>query len=229
MKNRNLFKLYNFCNFEMFPNDPSGSLDDFFNNFHCIFGVFFISEKVLVFIDAGFLSELSKHFGKREYLKFKINDFVNNLCLNNGFIPEKIFYYTLPPYQSNKPDKEQVERKEKYDSFRGSLIKEGIIFREGRIQRLKINNEFIYKQKGTDTLLTIDLSHIKEDYFDIKKIILISSDTDFCPVIEDIKKRRMKIILFTYFDRKRGSPFSLSNHLLKSCSKWIKLTEGDFR
>jgi uncharacterized LabA/DUF88 family protein len=188
-----------------------------------------MSEKVLIFIDAGFLSKLSKHLGGGEYIKFKIKNLVNNICSKHDFIPEKIFYYTAPPYQSNNPEIKEIQRKEKYDSFRSLLIKEGVIFREGRCQRLKIDNKFEYKQKGVDTLLTIDLSHVKEDYHLIKKIILLSSDTDFCPIIEDIKGRGLEVILFTYFDRKRGSPFSLSNHLLKSCSKWVRLKGEDFK
>jgi len=187
-----------------------------------------MSEKVLVFVDAGFLSKLSKHFGNGEYIKFKIINFVNRICSNNDFVAEKIFFYTAPPYQSNNPSKFDIARKEKYDSFKYFLTKENIIFREGRVQRLKIDGKFEYKQKGVDTLLTIDLSHVREDYPKIKKIVLVSSDTDFVPIIEDIKKRGLDIFLFTYFDRKRDSPFSLSNHLLKVCSRYIKLTKEDF-
>ena len=187
-----------------------------------------MADKVLIFIDAGFLSKLSKHLGEGEYIKFKIKDFVNNLSKKYDFQCEKIFYYTAPPYQSNNPPSSEVKRKEKYDSFRVSLIKEGIVFREGRCQKLKLNGKIEYKQKGVDTLLTIDLSHIKEDFPKIKKIILISSETDFVPVLEDIKKRGIEVVLFSYFDKKRGTPFSLSNHLLNSCSKYIRLTKNDF-
>jgi len=186
-------------------------------------------EKVLVFIDAGFLSKISKHLGEGNYIKFKIKNFVKNICSEGNFSPEKVFYYSAPPYQPYNPSMSERIRKDRYDSFKNVLVKENIIVREGRCQRLKINDKFEYKQKGVDTLLTIDLSHIKEDYSFIKKIILVSSDTDFCPIIEDIKKRGIKVILFTYFDRKRGSPFSLSNHLLKVCSKWIKLKKEDFK
>jgi len=86
-----------------------------------------------------------------------------------------------------------------------------------------------YSQKGVDTLLTIDLSHIKDDYPNIKKIILISSDTDFCPVIRDIKERdKIEVILYTYFDKKRHSKFSLSNELISCCSKYVRLLKSHF-
>jgi len=188
-----------------------------------------MKDKVLIFIDAGFLSKLSKHLGEGSYIKFKIKNFIENLSKKYNFQAEKIFYYSAPPYQSNNPSKSEAGRKERYDSFRSSLIKEGIIFREGRCQRLKIDGKFEFRQKGVDTLLTIDLSHIREDYPRIKKIILISSDTDFVPIIKDIQKRGIAVVLFSYFDRKRGSPFSLSNHLINSCSKYIKLIKEDFK
>ena len=58
---------------------------------------------------------------------------------------------------------------------------------------------------------------------------LISSDTDFCPAIKDIKKRwNTEVLLYTYFDRKRKSKFSLSNDLIACCSKYFKLTKEDF-
>ena len=46
-----IYKEKNFNNFEMFPSDPFGSLDD-----------------SLVFIDAGFVSKLSKRFGEGNYI-----------------------------------------------------------------------------------------------------------------------------------------------------------------
>ena len=80
-----------------------------------------------------------------------------------------------------------------------------------------------------NTLVFIDLIHLTEDFSKIKKIILISSDTDFCPVIQDIKKRNnTEVILGTYFDKKRKSQFSLSNELIDSCSRYFKLLKEDF-
>jgi len=38
--NRNVFKLMNLYNIEMFPSDPSGSLDALFSNNYNIFGGF---------------------------------------------------------------------------------------------------------------------------------------------------------------------------------------------
>jgi uncharacterized LabA/DUF88 family protein len=68
----------------------------------------------------------------------------------------------------------------------------------------------------------------KESHPEIKKIILIASDSDFAPVIERMKAKDVGVILYTYFDRKRDSRFSTSNHLLRVASKWVRLNESYF-
>ena len=142
-----------------------------------------------------------------------------------------MFYYTCPPFQSYKPIKGEAERKKGHDKFITALSKnKNITIREGRCQRiLNENGELKYHQKGVDTLLTIDLGHIKDDFPEIKTIILVSSDTDFCPAIRDIKKRdKIEVILYTYFDRERKSKFSLSNELIDCCSRYFRLIREDF-
>ena len=69
---------------------------------------------------------------------------------------------------------------------------------------------------------------IRDNYPNIKKIILIASDSDFVPVIERMKQKGIEIILYTYFDRIRKSRFSTSNHLLNVCTRWVKLNESYF-
>ena len=55
-----LYKYEKVNNINMLPSDPSGSLDELF------------SKETLVFIDANFLSKLSKHFGKGKYLIYDL-------------------------------------------------------------------------------------------------------------------------------------------------------------
>lgn len=107
--------------------------------------------------------------------------------------------------------------------------KKWITLREGRCQRiLNEGGKYEYYQKGIDALVILDMYDVKENYPDIKKIILIASDSDFVPVIERIKSKGIQVILYTYFDRKRKSRFSTSNELLKTASKWVKLNESYF-
>ncbi len=186
-------------------------------------------EETLIFIDEGFLSKLSKYFGEGKYIKIDYIKFANSLVKKQNLSCKHIFYYTAPPFQQTIPTKEERKRKEGYDKFIAKLSKNiNITIREGRVQRLKFNNDFKYKQKGVDTLMTIDLSHIREDSPNIKKLIIVTSDTDFCPIIKDLEKRNIEVILYTYFDRKRNSPFSISNELLNCCSKYVQLIKQDF-
>ena len=97
-------------------------------------------ENTLVLLDSGFLSKLSKHFGKGNYLHYDIIDFSKNLTKKQNLFCENIFYYTAPPFQSGRPSKEEAIRKERYDQFIRNLSKnKDIIIREGRVQRLKID------------------------------------------------------------------------------------------
>ena len=107
--------------------------------------------------------------------------------------------------------------------------KKWITVGEGRCQRiLNEKGEFDYYQKGVDALIILDMYDIKETYPNIKKIILIASDSDFVPVIERMKSKGIQIILYTYFDRSRKSRFSTSNELLKVASRWVKFDENYF-
>ena len=104
-----------------------------------------------------------------------------------------------------------------------------VTIREGRCQRLKVDGKYIYKQKGVDTLLTMDLMDTPIESPKIKQIILIASDSDFVPVINRLKKLGIDIILYTYFERNRKSKFSTSNKLLKTVTRYVKLKKEDFQ
>ncbi len=184
--------------------------------------------KTLVFIDAGFLSKLSKYFGKGYYLKYNIINFSKNLSKKEKAFCEQIFYYTAPPFQSEPPKKEETKRREKYDQFIKKLSEDKIInIKEGRCQRLKIDGQFIFKQKAVDSLMVMDLMKIPIDYKEINKIILIASDSDFVPVIDYLKKLNIEVILYTHYSKKRKSNLSRSNELLKIVSRYVEIKKED--
>jgi len=198
---------------KILPSDPSGSLDDF--------------SKVVVFIDNAYLIRLKKFFFENG-LRYSIKSLVKNIAKRDNLRIEKIFLYDAPPYQSNNPNLKEKSMKETYDIFIERYKKEGIIVREGRTQRLKVGDFFKYRQKGVDMLLGIDMVSILKDYSFLKKVVLLIGDSDFVPVVEKLNSLNVKIILWTYFDRDRNSPFSRSNHLLKSVFRYTKLTKEDF-
>ena len=186
-------------------------------------------EDTIIFIDAGFLSKLSKHFGNGEYLKFDIFEFSKILAKKQNLFFKHIYYYTAPPFQSSHPNENENKRKENYDRFVNKLSKnKTITIREGRVQRINDNGSTKYTQKGVDTLLTMDLMSVPIKHNPIKKIILIACDSDFVPVINNLNSIGIITILLTYFDRKRNSNFSSSNELMQAVSRCVQITKQNF-
>ena len=188
--------------------------------------MFFNMDKTLVFIDGAYLSFISKYFGKGKPLKYKIEKFAINLCRELNLFCEEVYYYTAPPYKSPIPTDSEKQRQRNYDKFisKLKLAKPKIIIREGRCQ--KIGNTF--QQKGVDTLMTMDLLKIAEQR-KTDSIVILTSDTDFVPIIKDIREgHNIKVILGYFTDRRRKSAFSLSNHLWKACDKKILIRREFF-
>ena len=185
--------------------------------------------ETLVFIDSGFLSKISKYLGEGKYLSYDLIKFAQNLAKKQNLICKKIFYFTAPPFQSNPSTIQEDDKKKKYDKFISKLRKNSIIqIEEGRVQKIIEKRKEVFKQKGVDTLLIMRLSFVPIDFPDIKKIILVSSDTDFCPIINELKTKKVDVILSSYYERKRHSKFSVSHHLIDCCKNISYLTKNDF-
>ncbi len=186
-------------------------------------------ENTLILLDAGFLSKLSRYFGAGKYLKYDIIDFARKLSEKQNLFCKQLFYYTAPPFQSEKPTKEESNRYKNYEKFIKKLARNKIItIREGRCQRLKIGNEFIYKQKAVDSLVVIDLMSCPLEHPEVKKIILVASDSDFVPVIKRLDNFNIKTVLYTYYEKGRTAKFSTSNELIKTAHKYVLLSKKDF-
>lgn len=213
---RKIYKGKNANNTNMLPGDSQGSPDESF------------FKDTLVFIDANFLSKLSKHFGNGSYLVYDLEKFSDELCKKQRLNNRKIFYYTAPPFQSANPTKEEENKKDGYDRFINKLIEQNILVREGRCQRVKMDGNFIFKQKAVDILLAMDLTNVPLEFPSVKRVILISSDSDFVPVIKSLESRGVKTVLYTYYEKKRDTSFSRSNHLIKSVYKYALLTKEYF-
>ena len=181
-------------------------------------------------IDAGFLSKVSYKLGEGHYFKYDLLKFSKMLAGKQQMIFKHLFFYNAPPFQSPKPSGVEKKKKEEYDSFVQKLNKnKEVTIREGRCQRLKIDGKYVYKQKGVDTLLTMDLMDLPLEHSKIKNVILIASDSDFVPVINRLKKLGIEVILYTYFERDRKSKFSTSNKLLRTVKRYVKLKKEDFQ
>lgn len=182
-------------------------------------------EGTAVLIDAGYLKELSKYFGKGKYLKLDIIKFSKYISVKRGFWMKEIYFYTAPPFQGTPPTLNEAKLKAGYDKFISRLTKQPeVTLREGRVQ--KLDGEFT--QKGVDTLLVMDLMELAH-HQKYKSVILLACDTDFVPIIKKLySENKMKIILYYYTDRIRHSKFSMSNEILNACKDKVLLTKEDF-
>jgi uncharacterized LabA/DUF88 family protein len=187
-------------------------------------------EDALVFIDDGFFGLVKKQLQKKTGKNKKYLQTFRNICEKENLNLKHLFIYTSPPYQSPKPTKEEDFLMSRYQNMMSMLRnKKWITIREGRCQKI-IDEKGIadYCQKGVDALIILDMYDFKDIYPNIKKIILIASDSDFVPVIDRMKQKGIEVILYTYFERLRKSRFSTSNQLLKVASRWVKLNESYF-
>jgi uncharacterized LabA/DUF88 family protein len=91
---------------------------------------------------------------------------------------------------------------------------QNFVVREGRCQ--KVSGE--YHQKGVDTLFTMDLFETCM-VGSVRKIVVVACDTDFVPLLNELRKNGIEVILFYFSDFQRGSKFSMSNHILTACDR----------
>jgi uncharacterized LabA/DUF88 family protein len=187
------------------------------------------TNKTIVLIDEGYLSKIKKHFGGGNYIKCHVNQLAIRLSKERNLWCDEVYFYTAPPYQSPIPTEEEKERKRNYDKFIQKLkydrLTPIINIKEGRCQKDKAGK---FYQKGVDTHLIMDLMSIAQRR-EVKQIILLACDTDFIPIIEKVKKDYgLKVILACFFDRKRKSNFSMSNHILTACDDKIFIRREHF-
>ena len=219
-ENQKVFKSKDNRDINMLPGDPQGSPDESFSEGK-------LPRDTVMFIDEGFLSKLSKYFGKGKYIKFDRFNFAKMLSEKERLILKDVFLYIAPPFQSNPPTKEEELKKEGYDHLIKKLKDKKIIIGEGRCQRVKVDGKFEYNQKAVDVYLAMDLTNVITKYPNAKRIILISSDSDFVPVIKNLEENGIKTILYTYYEKNRDSNFSRSNHLIKSVYKYKLIQKED--
>ncbi len=183
----------------------------------------------LIFVDNGFFKLVKKEFEDKTGKKKKFLQTFRNICKKEKLNLKHLFFYTAPPYQSEIPVEKEKNLMKNYRYLLAILKhKKWITVREGRCQRLKIDGKYKYAQKGVDILISIDLMEVQNKFPNIKELILIACDSDFVPLIQNIMSKDIKVILYTYFERKRDSPFSRYNELLQVCTKWVKLNESYF-
>lgn len=180
-------------------------------------------DKAIVLIDGGYLSALTKHHlpksnGKPRRLDY--GELSQEIALRCGADLLRTYYYDAPTYQSPEPTQEEKERQKKFDRFIHSLNRlEKFEIRLGQLRKYyDEQGRPDFEQKGVDVLLAIDALRLSLKG-KITKMILVSGDSDFVPVVKTVKDEGVEVYLFYHES-------SVHRELLMTCDNRIAIDEA---
>jgi len=145
-------------------------------------------ERVAVYIDGsnfyGYLKDKEINFPKGS--KFDFKEFVDFLVGDKRELISKRYYTgVFRNLDGSNKSKNLVSGQQKFFT---NIQKDGFIIKRGRI--MPLGN--LYKEKGTDVKISVDLIvGAVDNLYDTA--ILVSSDTDLIPAIRYIKYKKKKI------------------------------------
>ena len=172
------------------------------------------SDKAAVFIDGGFVSALLKNYFQEtpiDYLALS-----EELC--GSYERFRTYYYTCTPYQSPVPTSDEKARLAQMDKFLYNLRR--LPRFEVRLGRLVKTGDpaHPFRQKGVDVLLAIDLTETSATRT-IDKAVLVSGDSDFCPVVRR-SKENLTLVELVYY------PGQASDELYNVCDERIPIDQA---
>jgi uncharacterized LabA/DUF88 family protein len=127
----------------------------------------------------------------------------------NAFLGRVVYYDALPPEGEKSPA--DLE-----DYWQAVELLQDVHLGFGTLKGLKKK----VRQKGVDTLLAVDmLVGAFSSLFDIA--ILVGGDADFVPVVEEVKRRGVMVML-------AASGASVADELRRACDRFLDLGVGDY-
>src|SRR3989344_970626 len=158
-------------------------------------GIFNKKEKVAIYIDGsnfyGYLKDKEINFPKGT--KFNFKEFVDFLVGDKRQLVSKRYYTgVIRNLDGSDKSKNLVSGQQKFFS---RLKNDGFTIKRGRIMPI----DKVYKEKGTDVKIAVDLIvGAVDDLYDTA--ILVSSDTDLIPAIRYIKykSKRFEYVGFAH-------------------------------
>lgn len=146
-----------------------------------------LKERVAVYIDGSnfynYLKDKEINFPKGA--KFDFKNFVNYLVGDRECVSKRYYTGVFRNIDGTKKSEELVRGQQKFFT---NIKKDGFVVKRGRIMPI----EGVYKEKGTDVKIAVDLViGAVDNHYDTA--ILISSDTDLIPAIRYIKYRKKKL------------------------------------
>lgn len=170
-------------------------------------------DRAAVFIDGGYFDKALDALGR---LRPDYERFSDKAC--RGAERLRTCYYHCHPHQGNPPTEQERARYASADRFFHSLRRPRRF--EVRLGRLQLV-EGEYRQKGIDTLLSIDLVELAATG-QISKAVLITGDSDFAPAARRARDKGVIVDLFY-------SPATyVHSELLDACDDRVPLDRAQF-
>jgi len=144
-----------------------------------------MTERVFVIIDGSNFYHRLKELGLKNLLNFDYERFVQFLVGNRELISKKYYIGSIRVEGSN-PKSFELWRNQRI--LIGKLRRKNWQIGFGHM----LKNDAIYREKGVDVLMAVDLLNgAYENLYDTE--ILFSSDTDLIPAIEKARTMKKKI------------------------------------
>jgi len=146
-----------------------------------------LPDRAAVFIDGAYLDHILEALGRPriDYEKFS-----DATC--RGTERLRTYYYHCYPFQSNPPTAEERARHASADRFYHTLRR--LTRFEVRLGRLQIIDGK-FRQKGIDTLLSIDLVELAATG-QVSKAVMVAGDSDFAPAARRARDKGVIVDLF---------------------------------
>ena len=168
------------------------------------------------------IEEIVKKESKGKGLAKAINIDLNKLFkkpLKDIAISKKVFYGAKLHYHPDtlKKSKELISSQRKLIN---NLKKQGYEFiMAGNVRGQKVGGKIIFREKGVDVKIGVDLVSLACDG-KLKTAILCSSDSDLQPAIAELRKRKVEIIYL-------GFEISPNKGLIYTCNRTILLRNSE--
>lgn len=133
--------------------------------------------------------------------------------------PRKIFYVSrLHMYPETKRKSEELIRFQR--KLRNNLISQSYEFViAGNVRAQKVGSRIIFREKGVDVKIAVDLVSLAADK-KIKTAILCSSDSDLQPAVYELKRRKIEVVYM-------GFKINPNRGLMYTCNRTILLTNSE--
>jgi uncharacterized LabA/DUF88 family protein len=156
--------------------------------------------KTILFIDGeNFLHKVEDVLKKEDVNKKKIDlaaidlNRLFNVPLKGLKVNRKIFYASRLHFypETRKKSEELIKLQRK---LRNQLIKQGYEFViAGNVRAQKVDKKVIFKEKGVDVKIAVDLVSLACDR-KLDTAILCSSDSDLQPAVKELRSRNVEVI-----------------------------------